>query len=65
MMIEAACDRNPKQPDWEGLDILVVAPMNATCQRDKAVVLKQGRLLREERAAEPKRSGNKDKKTEE
>ena len=22
-MLEAACDRNPKQPDWEGLDVLI------------------------------------------
>ena len=34
-------------------------------QRGKAAVLKQGRLLREERAAEQKRRGNKDKKTNE
>jgi hypothetical protein len=73
VMIEAACDRNPKQPDWEGLDAFVSSALNAKgavevpqftswvsgVQKDKAVVLKQGRLLREERAAEAKRSKEK------
>ena len=76
VMIEAACDRNPKQPDWEGLEVLVNTATTArgaielpkfnswvsSLQKDRAVVLKQGRLLREERAAEAKRRAGKKEK---
>ena len=79
VMTEAACDRNPRQPDWEGLEVLTTTTLTArgsvelpkfnhwvsTVQRDRAVVLKQGRLLREERVAEAKRrAGKKDDKAE-
>lgn len=29
VMFEAACDRNPKPPDWEGLDALVSTTVTA------------------------------------
>ena len=77
VLLEVAVERNPKSPDWEGLDIIVSARVTeggraevlsfsdwmSTVQRDRAIVLKQGRLLREERAAEKKRRGDKDKDT--
>ena len=67
--IEHAVARNPKQPDWDGLDVLTSASVSnkgsmetptftswlSTHQRDAATVLKQQRLLREEREAELKR----------
>ena len=70
--IEQAVARNAKMPDWEGLDEIIstrLAPSGAVevpafaswlsgLQRDKAQVLKQGRLLREERVAEGKRKGS-------
>ena len=76
--VEAACDRNPKMPDWEGLDLLVSNAFThrgavelpkfkdwaSSVQKDKAVIMKQGRLLREERAAEAKRRGQNNKKGE-
>ena len=71
VMVEAACDRNPKQPDWEGLEMMIATPVSSRgaaelplfnswmsgLQRDRAVVLKQGRLLREERQVVEKRKG--------
>lgn len=68
-VLEAAVARNPKAPDWEGLDMVqshtlteeggVVAAKFAAwvagVQKDEAIVLKQGRLLREERHAESKK----------
>ena len=73
LQIEAAVDRNPKVPDFEGLEMMLtsaVAPSGAVItdkfsewlagrQRDAAQSMKQGRLLREERAAEQKRRGGK------
>ena len=70
LQIETAVRRNPKQPDFEGLELLttqmldesggatapVFASWLSTRQRDEAQILKQGRLLREERTAEGKRS---------
>ena len=67
--IEAAVSRNPKQPDWEGLDHIVAGKLTSSgaievprftswltgVQRDQAQVMKQGRLLREERVAESKK----------
>ena len=69
VMVESACDRNPKAPDWDGLEALVTPAISlrgavevpkfqnwlSSNQRDRAVILKQGRLLREERASEQKR----------
>lgn len=61
VMVEAACDRNAlvctsvssrgslKLPKFDG--------WVSSVQRDCAVVLKQGRLLREDRAADAKRRG--------
>ena len=68
--IEMAVRRNPKQPDFEGLELYTSQVLDETGavaatgftnwmsqrQRDEAQILKQGRLLREERAAEGKRS---------
>jgi len=76
VLIESATARNPKAPDWEGLDLIVNATMSSAgqvevpkfnewlsqVQRDTAQVMKQGRLLREERQAEAKRKGDKPKK---
>lgn len=59
----------PKEPDWEGLDALVSTTVTArgsmelpkfngrvsSAQRGRAVVLKQGHLLREERSMDAKR----------
>ena len=73
--IEAAVSRNPKQPDWEGLDHIVAGKLTAAgaievpqftswltgVQRDQAQVMKQGRLLREERAADYKKRDTKGK----
>ena len=70
--IESACDKNPKQPDWEGLENLVTFAENSRggfeapafakwvsdIQSSKAQILKQGRLLREERRVELKRGKN-------
>ena len=77
VLLEAAVDRNPKSPDWEGLDIIVSARIGnrgkaevvnfqqwlSTTQQATAQTLKQGRLLREERAAEAKRRGKDAKPT--
>ena len=67
-VVEAACDRNPRQPDWEGLEGLLSfsvstrgvleVPCFATWvsqgQASKVAVLKQGRLIREERRSDRK-----------
>ena len=72
LRVEAAVNRNPKQPDWEGLEIMVSGTVNArggvetpafsqwvsTNQASRAQMLKQDRLLREERVQEGKRRGN-------
>ena len=69
VMLEATTAKDPKQPDWEGLEHMVVTKIRETgavelpqfnawltgVQRDHAQIMKQGRLLREERAAEKKR----------
>ena len=71
--IEMATQKNPKQPDWEGLDVLVNGRLKdtgaaeipvftawlTTQQQAQAQIMKQGRLLREERAAEKKRQNPK------
>jgi hypothetical protein len=69
VLVESATASNPRQPDWEGLEMVVagtVTPLGqietpgfnewmSGVQRDSAQVMKQGRLLREERAAATKR----------
>ena len=69
-MTEMAVARNPQAPDWEGLDVAFSARIGelgqasargfeawlAGAQQDHAVVLKQGRLLREERSAADRRN---------
>jgi hypothetical protein len=69
IMIEMAVNRNPKAPDWEGLEALLAARVNDTGgvtmpkfmswvgdqQKNEAQVLKQGRLIREERTADKKK----------
>ena len=74
IMIEMAVARNPKAPDWDGLDYIVSSRITdtgtavaqnfnswlPTVQRDDAQIMKQGRLLREERLAESKRRGGKE-----
>ena len=76
VMVEQACDKNPKAPDWDGLEVLVSPAMTqkgavevpvfqswvSGVQKDRAIVLKQGRLLREERASDAKRRGKGDGK---
>eukprot|EP00971_Amphidinium_carterae_P070349 1391402-Amphidinium_carterae.2 len=70
MLLESAAARNPRVPDMEGLELMVAGKFNSQggieaagfnqwltgVQRDQAQVMKQGRLLREERASEQKRS---------
>ena len=78
LVLEAAVSRNPRNPDFDGLDIITSARVNdvgaiqtqkftewvSSVQKDEAVVLKAGRQLREERAAEGRRSNNNKKKEE-
>ena len=66
---EMAVDRNPKHPDYSGLSTALGAPTQtsgaaltqkwtewlSTRQKDRAIVMKQARLLREERKADWKR----------
>eukprot|EP00974_Lingulodinium_polyedra_P087629 8494473-Lingulodinium_polyedra.AAC.1 len=73
LQIEAAVRRNPKQPDFEGLDVLVATGLDelggvttrrftewvAEQQKSEAVVLKQNRLWREERDADRKKKKDK------
>ena len=61
-MIETAVSRNLRSPNWDGLDMMLSTTLTdagavdvtkfsswiAGVQMDQAVVLKQGRLLREE-----------------
>jgi len=68
-VLEQAVGRNPKHPDYDGLDPVcgttlsevgaVSAPLFsawlASVNKDEAVVMKQHRLLREERTAEAKK----------
>ena len=76
IMIEMAVNRNPKAPDWEGLEMVVAARVNDTGgvsvpkfmnwvgdqQKTEAQVLKQGRLIREERDADRKKNKNNQEK---
>ena len=69
LQIEMAVERSAKAPDFEGLDFMLsstVSPSGAIVtekftewltnrQRDQAHIMKQGRLLREERVAESKK----------
>ena len=68
--IESAWNRNLEQPDWEGLGALGSPALSSRgavevpifqnwlsgMQKDKAVVMKPGRLLREVRASELRRN---------
>ena len=70
IVIEMAVARNPRTPDWDGLELVMAARIGdmgeaqvqgfetwlSGAQRDQAIVLKQGRLPREERAAQEKRT---------
>ena len=72
VQIEAAVRRNPKVPDFSGLDVLMSAATDesgaattavftewvADRQKDQATIAKQGRLLREEKDAERKRAAD-------
>ena len=77
IQIEAAVRRNPKAPDFDGLDMVMATPVGpggevvtrdftkwvAERQKDEGFLMKQQRLLREERAADDKRQkGGKDDK---
>lgn len=75
VLIESATQKNPKQPDWDGLEVMVSGRLKESgaaelpgfttwltgVQRDHAQILKQGRMLREERAAERKQHGGAEK----
>ena len=66
LRLEAAVNRNPRQPDFDGLEVMVSSCLNAkgsletpafsawvaTTQKEQAMMMKQQRLLREERTAE-------------
>eukprot|EP00969_Alexandrium_andersonii_P102755 4534738-Alexandrium_andersonii.AAC.1 len=70
LIIEAAVERSPRNPDFTGLEGLLAAPVSdrgslmvpewkkfvADKQQSEAQILKQGRLVREERAAEERRA---------
>ena len=74
--METAVSRNPKNPDWDGLDFVlsttltesgtVVTPVFADWiskqQLNSVTILKQGRLLREEQAAASKQGKGRGKK---
>ena len=76
VFVEAAVGRNPKQPDWDGLELIVAGALSTAgsvevprfqewlsgVQRDQAQIMKQGRLLRELKAAAAKAKGKKDEK---
>ena len=69
LRLDAAAYRDPRQPDWDGLEVMVSSCMNscgsletpafsswvASTQKDQAVMMKQNRLLREEKVAESNR----------
>ena len=69
IMIETAVTRDAKSPDWDGLDMMLSTTLSdagavdvqkfhgwvSTVQKDQATILKQGRLLREERESEKKK----------
>ena len=74
LQLMAASRRNPRAPDWAGLDAYLrhlggpSAPLRTPAfdqfvtdaQKTEAFILKQSRLVREENAAENKRSKNND-----
>ena len=71
VMIETAVSRDARSPDWDGLDMMLSTTLTDACavdvtkfsswiagvQKDQAVVLKQGRLLREEQETQRKKKG--------
>ena len=78
IMIETAVSRNPRSPNWEGLELCFSPTLSETgaittqafefeawfagVQKDHAFVLKQQRLLQEEREAEAKKQKSDNKK---
>jgi hypothetical protein len=78
IQIQRAVQRNPKQPDYEGLDVMMSHPVNelggavtrnftawvADQQKSEAQVLKQMRMFKEEQAEAAKRSSRTGKKEE-
>ena len=83
--LETAVARTPRQPDWDGMEILSSSALTTKgavdtpgfnswlrqAQKDRAFIMKQQRLLREEKAAEvgrnkkEKKGGGKGKADEE
>ena len=77
IMIETAVSRDSRSPDWEGVDMMLSTTLTdagavdvtkfsawiAGVQKDQAVVLKQGRLLREEQDVARKKRGDPKAKT--
>ena len=77
--VELAVERNPRAPDWDGLQLITGSRLTDTgginlrefnswlssAQKDAAIVLKQQRLLREEAASSSKNNekGKKEEKT--
>ena len=71
IMIETAVSRDSRSPDWDGLDMMLSTTLTdagavdvqkfntwvSGVQKDRAVVLKQGRLLREEQEIQKKKKG--------
>ena len=71
IMIEIAVSRDSQSPDWEGLDMMLSTTLTdagavdvqkfntwvSGVQKDHAVVMKQGRLLREEQDIARKKKG--------
>ena len=70
--LEAATKRNPRQPDFEGLDVVLDVAVDemggmvlpkfdswiSSQQQAEATILKAGRLWREEHASAARNSGN-------
>ncbi len=68
IVLETAIARNPKNPDYEGLDVIMSSRITETgtastvefqkwisnVHKDEPQIMKQGRLLREEKAAAAK-----------
>ena len=69
LRLEAAVNRDPRQTDWDGLEVMVSSCMNgcgsletpafcswgALTQKDRAVMVRQSRLLHEEKVADSNR----------
>ena len=71
VMIKTAVSRDSRSPDWDGVDMMMSTTLTdagavdvtkfsswiAGVQKDQAVVLKQGWLLREEQETQRKKKG--------